>query len=259
MTGGVSACGVPGPTVGTPEPCPTYHTRRREHRWERGPPGREAGRHPHDGRRLRVRCTRHNRGHAGAVPYIPHATTRASLGARPSGARAGERANLGARPAGARPAGARGGEASSRRAASPRAVYPARRWARRSRALQRGAGRGRVNLGARPAGARAGERVNLGARPSGARAGRHPHDGRRLRVRCTRPDRGHAGAVPYSEARGGARPSGARGVGNLGARPAGARAGDLPHSAAPTDLDDFYRETLANVRLSARNRASNDE
>ena len=70
---------------------------RRRRTWERVPPGRgrtwervpgarssgartdRAGRHPRDGRRLRVRYPRHDRGHAGAVPYIPHATTRASL------------------------------------------------------------------------------------------------------------------------------------------------------------------------------------
>ncbi len=112
---------------------------RRRRTWERVPPGRgrtwervpgarssgartdRAGRHPRDGRRLRVRYPRHDRGHAGAVPYIPHATTRASLERAP-----------GARPSGARGVGR---EASSRRAASPRAVPPARPWARRSRAL----------------------------------------------------------------------------------------------------------------------------
>ncbi len=58
-----------------------------------------AGRHPRDGRRLRVPCPRHDRGHAGAVPYIPHATTRASLERVPPGAR--REAHLGARPWGA--------------------------------------------------------------------------------------------------------------------------------------------------------------
>jgi len=46
---------------------------------ERAPPGRGRGR----GWRLRVQYTRHDRGHAGAVPYImmAHATKRANLGA----------------------------------------------------------------------------------------------------------------------------------------------------------------------------------
>ncbi len=228
-----------------------------------------AGRHPHDGRRLRVRCTRHNRGHAGAVPYS---------GPRGAGrGRAGAPGCAAFRGAGR---GRAGGEASSRRAASPRAVYPAQPWARRSRALQHGrgarGGRGtwvRVPPGraARAGGeassrraaspravypaqpwARRSRALRLGARPTGAwgaggrggilttggvsacgvpgttvgtpepcptagcaahrgarrgRAGWHSHDGRRLRVRCTRHNRGHAGAVPYSRARGARRVS----------------------------------------------------
>ncbi len=54
-------------------------------------------------------------------------------------------------------------------------------------------------------------RAHLGARTD--RAGRHPRDGRRLRVRCTRHDRGHAGAVPYiPPARSGRRPTERRGA-----------------------------------------------
>jgi len=108
----------------------------------------------------------------------------------PAGGGRRGRVNLGARPAGARGAG---GEVSSRRAASPHAMHRARPWARRSRALQRAArARG---------GARAQDDV---ARPSGARAGagKHSPGGRRLRMRCTGHDGGHAGAVPSSGPRG---------------------------------------------------------
>ena len=153
--GGVSACGVPGTT------------------WERVPGARSSGvyrpgRHPRDGRRLRVRGTRHACGHAGAVPYSGR---RAPLSARPSRAQ-DDIVRLGTRPSGAQDDVARpiGAPAARVERAPPGCEA---RVARRGRTW---------------------ERV-----PGGVyRPGRHPRDGRRLHVRGPRHDRGHAGAVPYS-------------------------------------------------------------